>query len=45
MQEKQSIRIHRVGTVTFGLVLVILGVLCLLRLIFPVVDYELIFRL
>ena len=45
MQENQSIRIHRVGTVTFGLVLVILGVLCLLRLIFPVVDYELIFRL
>ena len=45
MQEKQSIRIHRVGTVTFGIILVILGVLCLLRLIFPVLDYELIFRL
>ena len=45
MQEKQIIHIHRVGTVTFGLVLVILGVLCLLRLIFPLLDYELIFRL
>lgn len=45
MQEKQSIRIHRVGTVTFGIVLVVLGALCLLRLAFPVLDYELIFRL
>ncbi len=45
MQEKQTIRIHRVGTVTFGIVLVVLGVLCLLRLIFPVLNYELIFRL
>lgn len=45
MQEKQSIRIHRVGTVTFGIILVILGALCLLRLIFPILDYELIFRL
>ena len=45
MQEKQIIHIHRVGSVTFGLVLVVMGVLCLLRLIFPLVDYELIFRL
>ena len=33
------------GSVTFGLVLVVMGVLCLLRLIFPLLDYELIFRL
>ena len=45
MQEKQIIQIHRVGSVTFGLVLVVMGVLCLLRLIFPLLDYELIFRL
>lgn len=45
MQEKPSIRIHRVGTITFGIVLVVLGTLCLLRLIFPVLNYELIFRL
>ncbi|MCI8863464.1 MAG: hypothetical protein HFI20_13430 [Lachnospiraceae bacterium] len=45
MQEKQIIHIHRVGSVTFGLVLVVMGVLCLLRLIFPLLDYELIFRL
>ena len=45
MQEKQIIHIHRVGSVTSGLVLVVMGVLCLLRLIFPLLDYELIFRL
>lgn len=45
MQEKQIIHIHRVGSVTFGLVLVVMGVLCLLRLIFPLLDYELIFHL
>lgn len=45
MQEKQTIHIHRVGTVTFGLVLVVMGALCLLRLFFPVLNYELIFRL
>lgn len=45
MQEKQIIHIHRVGSVTFGLVLVVMGVLCLLRLIFPLLDYEFIFRL
>lgn len=45
MQEKQTIRTHRVGTITFGIVLVIMGSLCLLRLFFPVLDYELIFRL
>lgn len=45
MQEKQTIHIHRVGTVTFGLVLVVMGALCLLKLFFPVLNYELIFRL
>lgn len=45
MEEKQTIRTHRVGTVTFGLILVTMGVLFLLEMIFPVLDYELIFRL
>ncbi|MCI8376060.1 MAG: hypothetical protein HFI29_11590 [Lachnospiraceae bacterium] len=45
MQEKQTIRTHRVGTATFGIFLIVLGVLCLLRLIFPILNYELIFRL
>lgn len=45
MQEKQTIRVRRVGTVTFGIVLVFLGSLCLLHLFFPVLNYEFIFRL
>ena len=47
MDEKQNnrIRIHRIGTVTFGLILVILGVVLLLRIVFPVLDYEVIFRM
>lgn len=45
MEAKNVKRTHRVGTVTFGLILVILGTLLLLHLIFPVLDYELIFRL
>ena len=45
MEEKRTIRTHRVGTVTFGLILVVMGALFLLRMIFPALDYELIFRL
>lgn len=45
MEEKRTIRTHRVGTVTFGLVLVVMGVLFLLQMIFPALDYVLIFRL
>ena len=45
MEEKRTIRTHRVGTVTFGLVLIVMGGLFLLKMIFPVLDYELIFRL
>ena len=43
MEEKRTIRTHRVGTVTFGLILVVMGALFLLRMIFPALDYELIF--
>ena len=45
MEVKDMKRTHRIGTVTLGLILVVLGILLLLRLIFPVLDYELIFRL
>ena len=45
MEERQTVRTHRVGTVTFGLVLIVMGALFLLRMMFPVLDYELIFRL
>ena len=45
MEERPAVRTHRVGSITFGIILVIWGVLFLLRLIFPVLDCELIFRL
>lgn len=45
MEERRTIRTHRVGTVTFGLILIVMGALFLLKMIFPVIDYELIFRL
>ena len=42
--EKEIIRIHRVGSVTFGLLLVLTGILFLARLFFPGLDYEVIFH-
>lgn len=42
--EGQTIRIRRVGSVTFGMVLVATGVLFLVRLFFPGLDYRFIFR-
>lgn len=47
MDEKTNsrIRIHRVGTVTFGLTLVVLGLVLLLHIVFPVLNYEVIFRM
>lgn len=47
MDEKQNnrTRIHRIGTVTFGLALVVLGLVLLLRIVFPVLNYEMIFRM
>lgn len=38
--EKQIIRIHRVGSVTFGILLVLTGILFLTRLFLPGLDYE-----
>ena len=45
MEERQTVRTHRVGTVTFGLVLIVMGALFLRSARLPVLDYELIFRL
>ena len=42
--EKQIIRIHRVGSVTFGLVLVATGVVFLFGLFFPRLDYRLVLQ-
>lgn len=43
--EKQTIRIRRVGSVTFGVVLIVTGILFLLRLFLPELEYIMIFRL
>lgn len=42
--EKQIIRIHKVGAVTAGIVLVITGIIFLLRLFIPEFDYRITFR-
>lgn len=42
--EKQTIRIRKVGAVTFGMVLVITGILFLLHLFIPGLDYSVIFH-
>ena len=41
---KQTIRIHRVGTVTFGIILVITGAIYALWQFFPGIQYEVLFR-
>lgn len=38
-------RVHRVGTVTFGLVLIVFGILFLARLFYPAMSYVMIFHL
>ncbi len=40
--ENQTIRIRKVGAVTFGMVLVVTGVLFLIRLFIPGIDYSVI---
>lgn len=36
---------HKVGTVTLGLTMIIIGILCLARLVFPAIDLIWIIRL
>lgn len=42
--EKQTIRIRRVGSVTFGVVLVATGILFLADLFFPTMDFYIVYR-
>lgn len=42
--ERQTIRIHRVGSITFGLVLIVTGVLFLFHLFLPGLDYRIIYQ-
>lgn len=44
MMKKQTIRIHRVGSVTFGIVLLVIGGLSLVQLILPAIGYQLVIR-
>ncbi len=41
---KQTIQVRRVGTVTFGVILIVTGVLFLVHLFLPAFNYFLIFR-
>lgn len=43
MNEK-TIRVRRVGSVTFGILLVLCGITGLLHLVFPALDYEVVYR-
>lgn len=44
MEQKQSVRIRRVGTLTFGCMLLVFGTLFLVHIFVPWLDYEVIFR-
>ena len=41
---RQTVRIRRIGSVTFGVVLVITGVIFLLQQFIPKIDYVIVFR-
>ncbi len=45
MEQKQIARTHRVGTVTFGCILIVFGVLFLMNIFIPALDYATIIRL
>lgn len=45
MEQKQIVKVHRVGTVTFGCLLILFGILFLVRLFVPALDYEVIFHM
>lgn len=42
--KKQTIRIRKVGSVTFGIVLIITGVIYMLQMFFPNIDYHILFH-
>lgn len=45
MEQKQIVKTHRVGTLTFGSILIIYGILFLTHIFFPALRYGMIFRL
>ena len=45
MEHNKKETVHRVGTITCGTILIVMGTLFLLRMIFPLLSYLFIFRL
>lgn len=45
MEKNKIVRTHRVGTVTFGIILILFGVLFLAHIFVPWLHYEYVFRL
>lgn len=45
MEAKKTIKTRRVGSVTFGLLLIFYGLLFLIHMIYPQISYEFVFRL
>ncbi len=45
MEKNRSTRIHRIGTVTFGMILIMFGILFLAHIFVPWLSYRYIFRL
>lgn len=43
-ERQESLRVRRVGSVTFGLTLILFGILFLLHMALPSLDYEVIFH-
>lgn len=44
-ENRKTMRIHRIGSVTFGVSLILFGLLFLARLLFPALNYTVIFHL
>lgn len=44
MEQKQSIKIRRIGTLTFGCMMILFGALSLIHVFVPQLDYRVIFR-
>lgn len=45
MEQKQTMKVHRVGTVTFGCLLILFGILFLVQLFVPALNYRIIFHM
>ncbi len=44
MEQKRNVKIRRIGTVTFGCMMILFGILFLIHIFVPQLDYRIIFR-